>query len=281
MTSSTPVRPALVWRWSDAFLGAVYALPPAAAVMSTDVQQGPGVRGRRDPRRRPRSAPRARADGSSLVVAASWPALSIFVGAILCGEPWLAVPALFALSIGAAELAGRFAVRAACASLPALPLVAVGLSYSDLRSAGGLALIMVAGSAPTPGWSRSRGRPPASPAAPRPPSPTSMLGYGIRLGLTAATTAAVGFALDLDHVGWACAAALLVMRPSREYAAAPQPRPTRLGVPRRRRGRRHGSLTSNACRWYVLAVIAICPAAGRRHPTPAGGTSPPPSPPSW
>src|SRR5262249_55422988 len=27
---------------------------------------------------------------------------------------------------------------------------------------------------------------------------------------------AIGFAFDLDHVGWACAAALLVMRPSEE-----------------------------------------------------------------
>jgi Fusaric acid resistance protein-like len=40
--------------------------------------------------------------------------------------------------------------------------------------------------------------------------------YGVRLGLAGATVAAIGFALDLDHVGWACAAALLVMRPVAE-----------------------------------------------------------------
>ena len=52
----------------------------------------------------------------------------------------------------------------------------------------------------------------------RVPAPTApaltMLGYGIRLGLAGGTAAAIGFAFDFDHVGWACAAALLVMRPS-------------------------------------------------------------------
>jgi uncharacterized membrane protein YccC len=49
---------------------------------------------------------------------------------------------------------------------------------------------------------------------PQPAGPT--LDYGIRLGAAGATAAAIGFLLDLDHVGWACAAALLVMRPAAE-----------------------------------------------------------------
>jgi uncharacterized membrane protein YccC len=43
-----------------------------------------------------------------------------------------------------------------------------------------------------------------------------MVDYGVRLGLAGATAAAIGFALDLDHVGWQVAAALLVMRPVAE-----------------------------------------------------------------
>jgi uncharacterized membrane protein YccC len=39
------------------------------------------------------------------------------------------------------------------------------------------------------------------------------LEYGIRLGAAGASAAAIGFILGLEHVGWACAAALLVMRP--------------------------------------------------------------------
>ena len=37
---------------------------------------------------------------------------------------------------------------------------------------------------------------------------------GATLAWTVTVAAAIGFILDLEHVGWACAAALLVMRPS-------------------------------------------------------------------
>jgi uncharacterized membrane protein YccC len=40
--------------------------------------------------------------------------------------------------------------------------------------------------------------------------------YGIRLGAVGATAAAIGFLLDLEHVGWACTAGLIVMRPTAE-----------------------------------------------------------------
>ena len=40
-----------------------------------------------------------------------------------------------------------------------------------------------------------------------------LLRYGYAAGAAGALCAAVGFALDLEHVGWAPAAALLVMRP--------------------------------------------------------------------
>jgi uncharacterized membrane protein YccC len=39
------------------------------------------------------------------------------------------------------------------------------------------------------------------------------LGYGVRVGLASAVCAAICFAFHFDHVGWAAAAALLVMRP--------------------------------------------------------------------
>jgi uncharacterized membrane protein YccC len=40
--------------------------------------------------------------------------------------------------------------------------------------------------------------------------------YGIRLGLAAGVATAIGIAIHTDHVGWAPAAALFVMRPSTE-----------------------------------------------------------------
>jgi uncharacterized membrane protein YccC len=42
------------------------------------------------------------------------------------------------------------------------------------------------------------------------------LGYGCLLGAAGGSAAAIGFAADLEHVGWATAAALLVMRPGRD-----------------------------------------------------------------
>ena len=40
------------------------------------------------------------------------------------------------------------------------------------------------------------------------------LDYGIRLGCAGATAAGLGFWFGLDHKGWVCAAALMVMRPT-------------------------------------------------------------------
>jgi uncharacterized membrane protein YccC len=45
------------------------------------------------------------------------------------------------------------------------------------------------------------------------PPRETLLRYGYAAGAAGALCAAVGFALDLEHVGWAPAAALLVMRP--------------------------------------------------------------------
>jgi hypothetical protein len=96
-----------------------------------------------------------------------------------------------------------------------LPMVCVGLSYPALGKAAGLAGLMVLGSifgcAVSMLWPE---RPAAAPARASGPKPT--LGYGIRFGAAGATAAGIGFLLDLEHVGWACAAALLVMRPAAE-----------------------------------------------------------------
>ena len=95
-----------------------------------------------------------------------------------------------------------------------LPMVGVGLSYSDLGKAAALAGVMVVGSAFACLVSMSWPEHAAAPSSARVPKPT--LEYGVRLGAAGATAAAVGFLLDLEHVGWACAAALLVMRPAAE-----------------------------------------------------------------
>jgi len=97
----------------------------------------------------------------------------------------------------------------------AVPLIGIGLSYDDPRETVGVALLMFLGS--VYGYLVSL----AWPSRPAPEArergsvgSRAMLGYGVLLGLAGATAAAIGFLLHLDHVGWPCGAALLVMRPA-------------------------------------------------------------------
>jgi Fusaric acid resistance protein-like len=140
---------------------------------------------------------------------------AMFIGALLSGVPVLAVAAIALLAVGSALLAARSRAGQLGMTL-ALPLVGVGLSYDDVATAAGAAAVIVAGSVyaclVSMAWPE---RPPDQrPDGPAPLAP--MLGYGVRLGAAGACAAALGFILDLEHVGWACAAALLVMRPAAE-----------------------------------------------------------------
>jgi hypothetical protein len=190
----------------------VYALP-AAVVALSDTQKGialavgvlPGAIAGLLPRRRGRVV---------IVVLGAAIGVPMFLGGLLAGVPVLAVLAIGALGVGAAELAARFRLGTIAMTL-CLPMFGVGLSYPDVGKAAVLAGLMVLGSVfaclVSMLWPE---RP--RPARPTPPPPTTKptLGYGVRLGAAGATAATIGFLADLEHVGWACAAALLVMRPS-------------------------------------------------------------------
>jgi Fusaric acid resistance protein-like len=211
-TSRADHPPNLVWDWSVAALGAVYALP-AAVVALSDRQKGialalgvlPGAIAGLLPRRRGRLA---------IVVLGAAIGVPMFLGGLLAGVPVLAVVAIAALGIGAATLAGRFRLGTIAMTL-CLPMFGVGLSYPDVGKAAGIAGLMVLGSVfaclVSMLWPE---RPPPARRATPPPGAKPTRGYGVRLGAAGATAAAIGFILDLEHVGWACAAALLVMRPS-------------------------------------------------------------------
>jgi fusaric acid resistance family protein len=141
--------------------------------------------------------------------------LPLFAGGVLSGSPPLAVAAVGTLGVAAAALARRSRMGVLAMTL-SLPLFGVGLSYSELGESAATATLIVAGSAFACAVSMlwpQRARATGTPRAPGAP-PTAA--YGVRLGAAGATAAAIGFLLDLEHVGWACAAALLVMRPSAE-----------------------------------------------------------------
>lgn len=137
--------------------------------------------------------------------------LPLFLGGLLAGAPVLAVATVAGLGVGSAALAARSRLGTIVMSL-CLPMVGVGLSYTVAKAAAAAGL-MVAGSIATclvaMLWPERAAPPAGAPATARP-----TLDYGIRLGAAGATAAAIGFLLDLEHVGWPVAAALLVMRPA-------------------------------------------------------------------
>ena len=192
-------------------LGALYALP-AAIVVLDDRSRGLALAVGVLPAAIIGLAPSRRGRFATVVLGASI-GVPMFVGGLLAGVPVLAVGAIAILGIVSALWAARSRLGRIAMTL-SLPMVGVGLSYSDIGTAAGLAGIMVLGSLFACLVSMLWPEHPATSASARPAPTGPTLDYGIRLGATGATAAAIGFALDLEHVGWACAAALLVMRPA-------------------------------------------------------------------
>jgi hypothetical protein len=142
-------------------------------------------------------------------------AAAITLGAFLAQWPPVAVLGIALAAFGAAQLAARRPVGGLAMGL-GLPLMGMGFSYHP-TSAAAFAALVVVGSLYA--WLASLLLPEhAAPAAPSTPllARARARPYGVLLALTAATTAALGFATHVEHVGWIVGAALLVMRPSRE-----------------------------------------------------------------
>lgn len=139
--------------------------------------------------------------------------LPLMLGSVVSSVPWLAVTSIFVLAVCAVILA-RIAPIGSIALVLSLPMVGVGLSYGDRGVGLELSVLLVAGSVYAAAVSMLW---PARdvPAGER-SGATPSLDYGVRLGAAAAIAAAVGFMFDLEHVGWATAAVLLVMRPGAE-----------------------------------------------------------------
>ncbi|MGE0025606.1 MAG: FUSC family protein [Thermoleophilia bacterium] len=265
--------PGLAWSWSSALLGAVYAVP-AGLVAIQDVRHGlaaavgvlPAAIAGLPARRRGRRL---------LVLLGVLTGVAMFVGGVLAGVPVVAVAAVFVLGVGAAWLAMHTRGGGIAMTL-ALPMVGVGLSYASASEAAALAGLMVAGSVYAYGVSLLW--PERPPPASRPPGAAAgvTLGYGVRLGAAGASAAAIGFLLDFQHVGWACAAALLVMRPARDMQ--------RLRSAGRLLAVATGALAAiavlraePAAGWYVPIVVALIGGAAatrgsRWYVTPAFST---------
>ncbi len=203
----------LSWRWSRFSLGLLFAVPAMAVApfdLSLAVAFGIGVVPAAafglPPRRRGRAV---------IPFVGALSAVGLLLGSLLSTWPVIAVAAVFGLAV----LASLNATRGRWGQLVlvlALPMTGIGLSFSWSPSVLGFAACIVAGSVYawilTLLWPERDEKPHPPPPVPR---GRAMLVYGLLLGTAAAAAATLGFLLDLEHVGWATGAVLLVMRPVR------------------------------------------------------------------
>ena len=209
-------RPPIVWTPRSLPLGAGFAIP-AVVIAAFDPNLGivfaigvlPAAALGLLPTRRSRLA---------YVAVSALAGVGLLLGSVLAQVPVLALVAIAAACVVGAVAAGRGAVGRVILTL-GVPMIGVGFSFDTPGSGWTLAAIMAAGGA----WCTlvSLPWPVRAPRPPAPPPPvTHLLGYGIRLGLAAGIASVLGFALQLDHVGWAVGAVLFVMRPSGELVVA-------------------------------------------------------------
>ncbi|MBS0025262.1 FUSC family protein [Microbacterium paraoxydans] len=204
---------ALSWQWSRFALGLLYAAPailvaPAdprvALALSIGVLPAAAV-----------GLPARRRSRAVILLVGVMTALGILLGSALALVPVLAVVGIASLSVLLSVLAGR-SLWGQAMLLLVLPMVGIGLSFPLSAANAVLAAIVVLGSGYA--WLVSLLWP-ESELTSRPfgtmPRGRPMLVYGCLLGLAAGGAAAIGFIAGLEHVGWATAAVLLVMRPVR------------------------------------------------------------------
>ncbi|MDF2507214.1 MAG: hypothetical protein K0Q52_1073 [Microbacterium sp.] len=203
----------LTWRWSRFALGVAFALPavvvtPFSSTLGLALAVGvlPAAAFRLPPRRRGRAV---------ILLVGTLSAVGLLVGSLLATVPAVAVVGVFVSAVLACINAAHGRVAQLVLVL-VLPMIGIGLSFSWSPAAVGLSACIVVGTLYA--WLVSllwpeRDEPPPAPTPV--PRRRAMLVYGLLLGTAAAIAAAMGFLLDLEHVGWATAAVLLVMRPVR------------------------------------------------------------------
>ncbi|WP_232016989.1 FUSC family protein [Gordonia insulae] len=216
VTDASP-PPVLVWRWLPAAAALVAAIPAVLITALVDVESGAALALGMIPALAI-GIPRPRRRRVIILAASAILGVPITLGAAVSPWPALALATLLILPVLATWGAQRLDRPRLSTLLIVLapPMVGIGLSLDGLSAGlrltglfivGAIITFIVAVAIPEsrlPGSDGNAGSPP-----PRLPG----VAYGLTLGVVGVITAGIGFAFDLDHVGWACAAALLVMRP--------------------------------------------------------------------
>lgn len=205
------------WRWLPAGVALVASLPAALVTALVNVHTGTALAVGMIPALAV-GIPRARRRRSVILLAAVILGILIVLGATVAPWPQLALTTIFVVPILATWSAKRIGRPRLSMLLVLLapPLVAIGFSLDGFHAGVSLAALFILGSVVT--WPVALAVPPqwiAAPAAQGQMGPPRIPGveYGVTLGFVGVITASIGYILHFDHIGWACAAALLVMRP--------------------------------------------------------------------
>jgi hypothetical protein len=206
----------LAWSWSSAAWGALGALPACAVIAGGHASAGlalavgtipAGMAGIAQQRHR-RLRPAIPGFGFALFVLA---------GAAIHDPAWLAVAGIAAAPVVAALLTAERPLGPLAFAL-LTPAVAIGLSFGSVAEAAGLSVAIACGTvsmiAISLAWPDGESPVPA-PHAP-PLTRAESIEWGLLLGAAAAVATLLGELRDVSHLGWAPAAALLVMRPQHD-----------------------------------------------------------------
>jgi hypothetical protein len=205
----------LVWSWRNAAFGVVMSSVAVVVMLSGNVQNGLYLLLGAIPAAILGLPPR-RTDRRRVMIIGVLFALSTLIGSILAQWAAVAVVGMFLLGLGAALLATRrlfgYAVLTIC-----LPLAGSGLTYDGLAESAPVSALFLAGSAiafvgalcfPEYDAPATVSRPLLSVPAAR--------NYGVRLGLAAAVSTAIGLYSGAEYTGWIVISTLLVIRPTDE-----------------------------------------------------------------
>ena len=162
-----------MWNWSAAVLGVAYTVP-AVVAMPFDVLNGLALAFGVLPAAVVGLAP-SRRQRIRVVLLGACMGVPIWFGSLLSGQPWLAVPAIWLLAIGAAVISTRSPIGPIVLNM-SVAMVGIGLSL-DAQKGAALDGLIVAGSVFA--WGVSL----LWPERPPEPSPCSTVGADLDAGL--------------------------------------------------------------------------------------------------
>ncbi len=200
------------WNWRYAGFGAVMALLALILIIKGEVLTGTSLLIGSIPAAIVGLPPKRKERKAVLVVGLLFSA-SILVGSILAVWPPLAVVGMFLMSYISVQVAAEKPLGVLALSV-IMPLTAIGLTYVGIGESAKIAGLFALSSIGSYIWALVLPEYKGKIVRKGWLTKDQAKQYGLTLGIAAAVSTAVGFALDVQFVGWLVGSTLLVMRPN-------------------------------------------------------------------